>query len=80
MMNKTEEKLALDIMKKYIQDKFKKKFGFAPLKKDIRPLECSYTKYEGYWLVDSMGFHINGIGWSISTRGELDRAECYDMK
>lgn len=79
-MTKAEEKLALDIQKGLIQKKFIKKFGFAPLKKDIKPLECSYCKYLGAWLVQSIGFHINGIGWSVSARGELDRAECYDMK
>ena len=80
MMTKAEEKLALDIMKEHIQKKFIRKFGFAPLKKDIKPLECAYSKQYAAWIVDSMGFHINGIGWSISGSGELERAECYDMK
>ena len=79
-MTKKEERQALEVITEMIQEKFTKMFGFAPAKKDIIPLECSYTKWMDEWIVEDMGFRVKKIGWVITKYGEIERAEQYDYE
>jgi len=81
MMTKTEEREAINIVKEMIQKRFKTQFGFAPNKKDIRPLECCYTKvFNDVWIVESLAFHVNGHGWVYTKEGKIEKADAYNMK
>ena len=84
-MTKKDEQFALNQAKETIQKEFVKFIGFAPSKKDIHPLECSYEYFkpewtdDGLWIVTTLGFHIGGLGYALDDCGHVTRAEWYDM-
>ena len=67
--------MTMNQMKKMIQVLFRKTYGFAPMLKEIRPLETSQTG-ESY---TAMAFHVNHIGYTYSIECGLHRAVHYDI-
>lgn len=79
-MTKKEEYEALEIAKKCIQEAFIDKFGFAPAKKDIIPLEVSFIRWCEMYIVEDMDFRVKKIGWVYTKIGTIERADQYDAE
>ena len=79
MITKREEKEAMNQAMEDIQKGFTKMYGFAPSKKDIRPMEYGAGRYYGVYMIESMAFCIGKIGWVLTKTGKIERAEQYDI-
>ena len=66
-------------VKEVIVSLFNKMYGFAPSKKSIRFAETSGKSFENKSYYDFVGFHINGIGYSLENGALLIRNMAYDM-
>ena len=66
--------MTMNQMKKAIIASFKEQHGFAPTMKAIIPLECCGYKNR----IESLAFAVNGIGYSYTIGGQVERAEEYD--
>lgn len=76
---KKDEKQMIDIIKERIQEEFIKMFGFAPSKKDIRPMEYGAEIYCETWIITEMAFCIGSKGWCYTKQGNVERADVYDI-
>ena len=85
VITKKDEQWALNQAKESIQKEFIHYIGFAPQKKDIIPLECSWEYFkpdnctDGVWLCENLAFAIGGLGYVLDGLGKVIRAEWYDL-
>lgn len=76
---KKDENQMIDIIKERIQEEFVKMYGFAPSKKDIRPMEYGAEIYCETWIITDMAFCVGSKGWCYTKQGNVERNDAYDI-